>query len=406
MGSTPIILSALVILSLSASCSPRTETQPPPPAPRSTTVNVTTAKPATSGGNLDYTGTTRPLKVVSLRSQAPGQLLNLLVDVGDEVQLGQILAHIDDRLLATVVRQEKAALSALEAELARARIEVSNAEIEVQRLQLQYQQAKNDAERLQKLALEGAIPLQQGETAQTAAAVALKAVNSARSRIKVEEQVVAAIIGRIAAQTSVIAQEQQRQAYAILKSPATGIVIEKLKEPGDLVSIGDEVLKIGDFQQVKVVVLLSELDLKTINLGQTVNVSLDAFGERNFSGRITRIFPLSQGTTRRIPVEITLPNGDGLIKGGLLARVRFKNNSAPQVIVPETAIVGQGESPAIFVLSESNSQVEKRPVRLGQALDGQVEIITGLEPGERFVVNSSKPLQNGEKVRVSILSNP
>jgi multidrug efflux pump subunit AcrA (membrane-fusion protein) len=74
---------------------------------RTTTVNVTTAKPATSGGNLDYTGTTRPLKVVSLRSQATGQLLNLLVDVGDEVQLGQILAHVDDRLLATVVRQEK-----------------------------------------------------------------------------------------------------------------------------------------------------------------------------------------------------------------------------------------------------------------------------------------------------------
>ncbi|ODV40269.1 putative RND efflux membrane fusion protein [Microcystis aeruginosa NIES-98] len=346
------------------------------------------------------------MKVVSLRSQATGQLLNLVVDVGDEVQLGQILAHVDDRLLATVVRQEKSALSALEAELARARIEVSNAEIEVERLQLQYQQAKNDGERLQKLALEGAIPLQQGETAQTTAAVALKAVNSARSRIKVEEQVVAAIIGRIAAQKSVIAQEQQRQAYAILKSPATGIVIEKLKEPGDLVSIGDEVLKIGDFQQVKVVVLLSELDLKTINLGQTVNVSLDAFGERNFSGRINRIFPLSQGTARRIPVEITLPNGDGLIKGGLLARVRFNNNSAAQVIVPETAIVSQGESPAIFVLSESNSQVQKRPVRLGQALDGQVEIITGLEPGERFVVNSSKPLQNGEKVRVSILSNP
>jgi multidrug efflux pump subunit AcrA (membrane-fusion protein) len=52
-------------------------------------------------------------------------------------------------------------------------------------------------------------------------------------------------------------------------------------------------------------------------------------------------------------VEITLANGDGLIKGGLFARVRFKNNSAPQVIVPETAIVGQGESPAIFVLSET-----------------------------------------------------
>lgn len=406
MGSTLIILSALVILSLSAGCSPQTETQPPQQTARTTTVNVTTAKRATIGRNLDYTGTTRPLKIVSLRSQATGQLLNLLVDVGDEVQLGQILARLDDRLLATVVRQEKAALSSLEAELALARIEVSNAQIEVERLQLQYQQAKNDADRLQKLALEGAIPLQQAETAQTTAAVALKAVNSARSKIKVEEQVVAGIIGRIAAQKSVIAQEQQRQAYTILKAPLTGIVIEKVKEPGDLVSISDEILKIGDFQQVKVVVLLSELDLKTINLGQTVNVSLDAFGDRNFAGRITRIFPLTQGTTRRIPVEIAVPNRDGLIKGGLLARVRFNNDSSPQVIVPERAIVSQGESPAIFVLSESNSEVEKRPVRLGQALDGQVEIIAGLEPGERFVVNSSKPLQNGEKVRISILSNP
>jgi RND family efflux transporter MFP subunit len=406
MGSTPIILAALILLSISASCSPRTETQPPPQAARTTTVNVTTAKQATIGRNLDYTGTTRPLKIVSLRSQATGQLLDLLVDVGDRVQLGQILARLDDRLLATVVRQEKAALSSLEAELALARIEVSNAQIEVERLQLQYQQAKNDADRLEKLALEGAIPLQQSETAQTTAAVALKAVNSARSKIKVGEQVVAGIIGRIAAQKSVIAQEQQRQAYTILKAPLTGIVIEKVKEPGDLVSIGDEILKIGDFQQVKVVVLLSELDLKTINLGQTVNVSLDAFGDRNFAGRITRIFPLTQGTTRRIPVEITIPNRDGLIKGGLLARVQFNNNSAAQVIVPETAIVNQEKSPAIFVLSESNSQVEKRPVRLGQALDGQVEIIAGVEPGERFVVNSSKPLKNGEKVRVSILSNP
>jgi multidrug efflux pump subunit AcrA (membrane-fusion protein) len=404
MGLVPIIISALVLLSLNG-CSPQTPTPSPREQSRPTSVNVNTAQRGTIGRNLDYTGTTRPLKIVSLRSQAAGQLLDLAVEVGDRVQLSQIIGRLDDRLLANVVREEKASLSSLEAELARGRIEVTNAQIEVDRLQLQYQQAKNDAERFQKLATEGAIPLQQAETAQTTAAVALKAVNSARSRIKVEEQVVAGIIGRITAQKSVIAQEQQRQAYAILKSPLTGIVIEKVREPGDLVSIGDEVIKIGDFQQVKVVVLLSELDLKTINLGQTVNVTLDAFGDGNFSGRITRIFPLTQGTARRIPVEITLPNSDGLIKGGLLARVRLNNNSAAKVIVPETAIINQGESPAIFVLSESNSQVEKRRVSLGQALDGQVEILTGIEPGERFVVSSSKPLQNGEKVRVSILSD-
>jgi multidrug efflux pump subunit AcrA (membrane-fusion protein) len=74
------------------------------------------------------------------------------------------------------------------------------------------------------------------------------------------------------------------------------------------------------------------------------------------------------------------------------------------VIVPEAAIVRDGEDSSVFVFSPASGRVEKRTVRVGEIRDGRAEIRDGLEAGERFVVNSSKPLKNGEKVRVSVLS--
>ncbi|MEG3436579.1 efflux RND transporter periplasmic adaptor subunit [Pannus brasiliensis CCIBt3594] len=396
----PIILFATV----SIGCTPTPKTESGPPKQRPTTVNVAAATAGTVGRALSYTGTTRPLQTVSVRSRVEGQLLNLTVDAGDRVTRGQELGRLDDTLLATAVRQQQAQLASLEAELGRARIEVNNAKIEVDRLELQYQQAKNDADRFSRLAAEGAIPLQQAETARTTAEVALKAVKSARSRIQVEEQVVAGILGRIAAQKSVIAQERQKQSYAVLISPLNGVVLERTSEPGNLISTGGEVLRIGDFSRVKVVVLVSELDLQRIREGRSINLTLDAFGDRTFTGRISRISPSATGTARQIPVEITLPNPDATIKGGLLARVTFAPDAPPTVIVPEDSIARDGEKTAIFVLSPASDRVEKRSVRVGEIIDGRAEILSGLERGERFVVNSSKPLKDGEKVRVSVLS--
>jgi HlyD family secretion protein len=399
---TPVILLAIALFAVSCSPPPQLESQPPKSRP--TTVNVATATTGTIGRDRAYTGTTQPRKIVSIRSRVEGQLLNLAVDVGDRITRGQELGRIDDRLLATSVREQQAQLASLEAELSRARIQVTNARIEVDRLQLQYQQAKNDADRFSKLAIEGAIPRQQAETARTTANVALKAVKSARSRIGVEEQAVAGILGRIAAQKSVIAQEQQRQSYAILTSPLNGVVLERVSEPGNLVSVGGEVLRIGDFGQVKAIVLVSELDLQRIQEGQSIELTLDAFGDRTFTGQISRISPITRGTARQIPVEITIPNPDGRIKGGLLARVKFAGNTGPTVLVPEGAIAREGENSYIFLLSPASAQVQKRSIRVGEILDGRAEILDGLVSGERFVVNSSKPLQDGEKVRVSVLS--
>ncbi|GFE71538.1 efflux RND transporter periplasmic adaptor subunit [Chroococcus sp. FPU101] len=370
-------------------------------------VDVAIAKAGNLSPKLDYTGSTRPIKEVSVRSQVEGRLLNLTVDIGDQVRRGQQLGQVDDRILATQVLEQQAQLAALDAELSRARIEVNNARIQVDRLKIEYQQAKNDADRFTLLAKEGAIPKQQAEVAVTTAQLAQKAILSAQEDIRIAEKAVANTIGRIAAQKSVLAQEQQRQAYAQISSPLTGVVLEKVSQPGDLITTGGEIVRIGDFSQVKVIIPVSELELAQIRVGQPVSIKLDAFPQQTFTGYVSRISPVAQSITRNVPIEIIIDNPDTQINGGLLARVSFQNNNSKQVIVPESALIEEDGKTVIYVVratEQETPQVIQQVVEVGQRNNGKVEILEGIQAGERFVAKSSKPLKDGEQVRLSILS--
>lgn len=213
-----------------------------------------------------------------------------------------------------------------------------------------------------------------------------------------------------------------------------------MTEPGNLLQAGNEVLKIGDFNRVKVVVQVSELELAQIQVGQSVQVRLDAFPDQPLIGRVTRISPAADATAHLIPVEVVIPNTQGKIGSGLLARVNFENQTQQRVVVPQTAIQkqagsnnskGTGEtqtnvrqdsslpntsstaeaklqdqSGAIFVVKdiEGKTKVTARAVMLGKRADGRVEILSGLQAGERYVVRSGKPLKEGDTVSLSILS--
>ena len=401
----------------------------------STAVDVATAETGILDEPLEYIGTTKPVREVSLRSQTEGRLLNLNSDVGDSVKQGQILAQLDDTLLLTAVNQEKAELAALQSEVARARTQVSNAQAKAEQARLQLQQAQVDAQRRRTLREAGAISQQEAELAQTAAATAQQNLRAATEQIRTEQQAVEAAIGRVAAQKATLAQNQERQSYALLASPINGVILERLTELGNLVTPGSEILKVGDFSSVKIVVPVSELELANIRLGQPVRVRLDAFPKEMLSGRVSRISPAADQAARQIPVEVTIPNSTGQIGSGLLARVSFASNTRSHVIIPQSALQesrgeasgqkdqgkpmqtardsasarnsdGKGRESTLFVVKGEGqqAQVTARKVTVGDRASGKVEILSGLQPGERFVTRSAKPLKDGETVRVSILS--
>lgn len=375
-----------------------------------TTVDVVVASQESLATTQEYIGTTQPTTELSLRSQVEGTLISLSVDVGDRVSRGQVVGQIDDSLLVAVVNQEQAELASLESDLVRAKIEVKNAEIRVEEAVIRLQQAENDRERYKNLAQKGLISQQEAESFATAAKVAEKAVLLAEESVNVAKQAVASAIGRVAAQKSVVAESIQRQAYTKLIAETTGIVTHKVSEPGNLVREGEEILKIGNLNPIKVVVLLSELDLERVAVGQTVEVKLDAFPESSFSGRVNRIAPLANVATRQIPIEIIIPNPDNVIKGGLLTRVSFISSMTSQVIIPESAVIEEDGKNYVFVVARENSQkregvVTKRQVQLGDRLNPKVAILQGVKSGEKIVIRSSQPLNDGETIGLSIISD-
>jgi HlyD family secretion protein len=383
-----------------------------------TAVDVAIARTDTLETQPEYTGNTTPFRIVSVRSQVEARLLALNLDVGDTVKLGQNVGQLDDAILLTELKQAEAELAALKSEVARATNQVSNARADVERARLEVIQAQADSERQQNLFKVGAIAAQTAQQARTEAKTAAQALRAAQEQVRTEQQAVAAAQGRVLAQQALVAQTKERKSYARLTSPITGIVTEKVTEPGNLLQPGNEVLKIGDFNRVKVVVQISELELSQIQVGQSVQVRLDAFPNEKLTGRVTRISPAADATSRLIPVEVVIPNTQGKIGSGLLARVNFETQIQQRVVVPQTAIQKQAgaakaagreqtEQPGtLFVVkdTESKTKVSTRAVTLGKRADGKVEILSGLQAGERYVVRSGKPLKEGDTVNLSILS--
>ncbi|MBW4560359.1 MAG: efflux RND transporter periplasmic adaptor subunit [Mojavia pulchra JT2-VF2] len=388
-----------------------------------TPVDVAIARTGLLQKQPEYTGTTIPFRTVSLRSQVEGRLLGLNVDVGDRVKQAQIIGQLDDALLLTDLKQAEAELAALKSEVARAQTQVSNARAEVERARLQVVQAQADSQRQQRLFQQGAIAEQAAEQARTQAQTAAQALRAANEQVRTEQQAVAAAQGRVVAQQAVVAQTKERRSYARLTSPIAGVVTEKVTEPGNLIQAGGEVLQIGDFSRVKVVVQVSELELAQIRVGQSVQVRLDAYPNQVLKGRVTRISPAADATARLIPVEVEIPNINGNIGSGLLARVNFETQGTQRVLVPQTAIQQQATNKAasssgeaqkqpanqngtLFVVTEveGKTKATARSVALGKRGDGKVEILSGLQPGERYVVRSGRPLKDGAAVSLSILS--
>jgi HlyD family secretion protein len=399
-----------------------------------TAVDVAIAATAPLESVRSYTGTTQPVQEVAIRAQAEGQVRQLNVDVGDRVARGRVLAQIDDSLLSATAAEAAAELASRRTEIAQLQAQVNDANTVVAQNRLKLQQARADAARYETLAKAGAVSAQQAEQFRNQADTAEQVLRSSQAKVVAEQQAIEVAKSRITAQQAVLAQQQRRKSYAVVTSPIAGAVLTRSTEEGNLVQVGNELMRLGDFSQTKVTVQVSELDLANVRLGGTANIKLDAFPNERFTGKVTRISPAANPTSRLLPVEIVIPNPTGKVGSGLLARATFDRSTVDRVVIPLSALQDErtnSQAPTtnnrarssalspdtaspppnrtngtVFVVTSQGKQskVTARAVRLGQQIDGKVQIISGLNPGDRYVARAGRPLKNGDPVRLSILS--
>ena len=181
----------------------------------------------------------------------------------------------------------------------------------------------------------------------------------------------------------------------VLTSPVTGVVTARNYDPGDMCG-SMPVLTVGQLTpEVKVMINVSENDMNTLRQGMPVSVTFDALPGETCSGKIARIYPTVDTATRTFGVEVRIANGAERIKPGMFARVEVNLGSKNNVVVPDRAIVKQTGSGNKYVYVYSGGRVSYNKVELGQRLDENYELLSGIANGDTVVITGQTRLADG-----------
>lgn len=187
---------------------------------------------------------------------------------------------------------------------------------------------------------------------------------------------------------------------ATIRAPSAGILNKLYFDEGEYVRQGNKIADIVVIDPVKVVVKAPEKDIPSIRVGQKVSVSLDFLKNGEYEGVVTYISVIGDPGTRTYDVEITVQNPKREILPSMIARVKSLKREFPEAVtVPLFSVIPRGDYSMVFV--EEGGRARERLVELG-VLDGtRIQVVRGLEPGDRLIVEGQRELADGERVRVT-----
>jgi len=204
----------------------------------------------------------------------------------------------------------------------------------------------------------------------------------------------------LAAANATLAQLKTRLGFASIRSPIGGVVTERLVETGDVVSNNQRLFTIADVSTLVSRVLVSELEVGALKTGQQVELTVDAYPGERFVGRIRRVFPSADSSTRMVPVEVALTgSATARLRPGYTARSTFQlDERNDAVLVPARAVLGTSGARTVFVVKDGKA--ERRAVRVGPEANGQVEVLEVVQVGDTVIVTGATEVLEGADVRI------
>lgn len=184
-----------------------------------------------------------------------------------------------------------------------------------------------------------------------------------------------------------------------LVSPINGIVTARNYDSGDMIG-GEPVVTIEQMSPVKLLVNVSESFYTRVRKGMDVNVKVEVYGDEIFHGKVSLIYPTVDPQRRTFPVEIKLPNKDLKVRPGMFARVTMNFGTQNHVVAPDLSIIKQAGSGDRYIYVYKDGKVSYNKVLLGRRMDDKYEIISGVSDGDQVVVAGQSRLTNGAEVSV------
>lgn len=304
-------------------------------------------------------GTLTPDREAVVRAQVGGSILQTYLDQGQAVRAGQTLGRIEGGGLQDMYLSARAAVTSA----------TNNADI-----------AKRELERSQKLLAAGAIAERDIEQARRSAWAANAALADARARL---------------------ATASKQVGNTVITAPISGIVSERPVSVGDVVQTGAHLFTVVDPSSMRLEGSVPAEELSQVRLGAPVTFTVNGYPGRTFTGRVTRVNPTADPSTRQVRVVISIPNAEGRLVGGLFANGRLASESKTGLVVPVTAVDARTNIPAVFRVKAG--KVERVPVQLGLRDEGseKIEITNGVQVGDTLLLGAAQGITPGTIVRVS-----
>ena len=193
-----------------------------------------------------------------------------------------------------------------------------------------------------------------------------------------------------------LAQAHTSFSYTRIVAPFDGVITEKKADPGTLASPGIPIFVIEGMGHYRLEATVNENDLRFVRMGQQVPVVVDALQNPELKGKVTQIVPAADPGSRSFLVKIELPS-DAQLRSGLFGRAQFSRGQRSSFVIPRTAVVERGQLQGVYVLDQ-NKVAGLRYVTLGKTSGPQVEVLAGLQEGERLVVQPGLLDWSGKRI--------
>ncbi len=341
--------------------------------PQVETTRVQVLTPTQASTVLTATGYTYARSRAAVGAKIIGRVVELPVDEGDSIAVGDIIAVLDSEDLEASVRLAEASLNEARARLADAGRELAR-------------QAELVEDRLTSQALYDA--------ALTQREVALAQVGTAEARLN---------------------SAQATLDYTVVRAPIDGVVIERNIEVGEMVAPGGftsqqstgSIVRIADPASLEVEADINESYIARLRLGQRVSIRVDAVPDFDYSGRLRQIVPTADRQRAVVQVKVSIDNRDERLVPDMSCTVTFLEEGIdetelvqpPKLLVPEEAIQYAGG--ATFLFRVDGGMLRRVRVGLGEAAAGRVEVLEGVSGGETVVSRDVARLEDGQRVRNS-----
>lgn len=306
------------------------------------------------------TGSVQPERRADLRAEVSAVVLQVLKENGDSVRRGDLLVRLDD----TAIRDSLASADAS----ARASGQA-------------FDQAERQFQRMTTLRKSGMVSTQALEDAETRRNNAQSDLEAAKTRT---------------------AQARQQLQRTEARAPFDGIVSDRKVSAGDTAQIGKELVKVIDPSSMRFEGLVSADSIGSVKAGQSVFFQVNGYGEKEFAGKVRRVNPAANATTRQVEVLVDFVDKQQRLLAGLYAEGRIETDSASGLTIPATALVRDGDKTAAWQVNGNALRKVSLVIGDRDPRSGDFVLRSGLAEGDQLIRHPSATLKDGQKIERSV----